>query len=109
MCFSVFSTIISFPVGSIDSKIHRSDSFIMEENRLLGEKGEPAPEDGQPFPSLPCHRNYRPGSRETLIFGAMLLMLSAAGNVFQYWHYHQVATDSDRSRIGKSKTLFSIM
>ena len=75
----------------------------MEANRLLGDKGEPAPEDGQPFSPLPCHRTSRSGFRETLVFGAMLLILSAAGNVFQYWHYHQVATESDRSKIGKSK------
>ena len=75
----------------------------MEQNRLLGDKGEPASEDGQPFRPLPCHRTSRPGFRETLVFGAMLLILSAAGNLFQYWHYHQVATDCDRSKIGKSK------
>ena len=80
----------------------------MEENRLLGDKGEPASEDEQPFPPLPCHRKPRPGFRETLIFGAMLLILSAAGNVFQYWHYHQVATDSDRSKIGKVESRFQL-
>ena len=77
----------------------------MKEYRLL-EQGEPASDDREIRPTLrPCYQASQPILKVSVMLGAMLLLLSAGGNLFQYWYSGYGNDDTCRSQIGGSAAL----
>lgn len=82
---------------------------MMEENRLLGNKGEPALEDQEIEP--PFHypsQASRPFLKVMTAIGATILLVSVGGNAFQYWRYRDRTTLNCRSKIGKFEILYHV-
>ena len=77
----------------------------MKGYRLL-EQGEPASDDREIRPDLrPCYQASQPILIVSVISGAILLLLSAGGNLFQYWYSGYSNDDICRSQIGGSAAL----
>ena len=77
----------------------------MKGYRIL-EQGEPASDDREIRPNLrPCYQASQPIPTTSVILGAMLLLLSAGGNLFQYWYSGCSNDDIRRSQIGGSAAL----
>ena len=77
----------------------------MKEYRLL-EQGEPTSEDREIRPTLsPSCQASQPIIIFLAILGAVLLFVSACGNVFQYWYSGYGNDDTCRSQIGGSAAL----
>ena len=77
----------------------------MEGYRLL-EQDEPASDDREirPTPRL-CYQASQPILIVSVALGAILLLLSAGGNLFQYWYSGYGNDDTCRSQIGGSAAL----
>ena len=77
----------------------------MKGYRLL-EQGEPASDDREIRPTLrPCYQASQPILIVSVILGPMLLLLSAGGNLFQYWYSGHGNDDTCQSKIGGSAAL----
>ena len=74
---------------------------MMNNYRLLEDQGEPGCEYLQTRPLLQDSRNSRPLLNAIFIFETALLILSIAGNGFQYWSHHRGATDDGWSEISE--------
>ena len=72
---------------------------MMNNYRLLEDQGEPGCEYLQTRPPLQDSRNSRPLLNAILILETALLILSIAGNGFQYWYHHRGAADDVLSEI----------
>ena len=77
----------------------------MEGYRLL-EQDEPASDDRETRPTpRPCYQASQPILIVSVVLGAMLLLLSAGGNLFQYWYSGYGNDDTYRSQFGGSAAL----
>lgn len=72
---------------------------MMNDYRLLEDPGEPRCECLRSRPLLPNSRNSRPLLNAIFVLETTLLILSIAGNGFQYWFHHRGATDKGLSEI----------
>lgn len=106
----IYSVVVPFScsvVFNIDnsSKSHQSTLTKMKGYRLL-EQGEPASDDREIRPTArPCYQASQPILIVSVVLGAMLLLLSAGGNLFQYWYSGYGNDDTCRSQIGGSAAL----
>lgn len=74
---------------------------MMNKYRLLENQGEPGCEYLRTRPLLQDSRNSRPLLNAIFILETVLLILSIAGNGFQYWFHHHGASDDGFSGISE--------